>query len=176
MKTNIRRLGFAILLFAMSLVAFGPVGNLQAAGPTKDPLPYGPSTITGYCSFDIDVIPFHVRHLFITTFSDANGNPTLQVIHGDEPTQVINKTTGKTLTYNTAGTIQIRPDSGGQTVSVVTTGPLFLLIGANIAPYTQPTVLFFKGRSSLTGDNFGNILSINALDGYKEDLCQALSS
>lgn len=171
MKYNIvlsvmRKLFFVAVVFSMLLSA----SPAAAAPPIREAVPIGPINFTGICSFDVIFEPVF-GELYVTTFTDGDGNVTMMLLTGVNIGTLTNLSTGYTITVNVSGPqkITLNPDGSGQNEII---GP-WLLSGPYPGSLELPDLALLTGHGLFAWDSNGNITEA-FFDGKVTDVCEAL--
>lgn len=103
---------------------------VEAAGPMRTPLPNSPGVVSGFCTFDINVT-FPVNGEFITTFTDASGNPVRSLVDGHLVATLTNASApNHSITVNVSGPGQIIYNAdGSQTITFLGNSAIFVTKG-----------------------------------------------
>jgi hypothetical protein len=149
---------FVVLATVVALGLLMPAAVL-AQKPSREPLPAGPVTVTGSCSFDVLVEVVENRE-FITVFSSGK-----TIITGKLFVRVTNLSPGgKSMVLNVSG-------PGINNIADTST---FNLSGTSLIWFTG-SMLLTKGPVTLTLDAQGNVIGFNATSKGGVNLCNALS-
>jgi hypothetical protein len=146
---------FAVVLAVVASAAV-VVSAAFADPPTRSPTGNGPFTLSGLCSFDVQVTPL-VDKEYTITFSDG-----ATIITGRLVERLTNATTGKSLVVNISGPGFVNPDG----TELVLTGTS-LLFG-----FTSPHGLFLTHGLDTIDLTTSNFVITSAAT---VDLCAALS-
>lgn len=93
---------FALLVMIPSTLAF-------AKAPTRQLIKNEPIVIQDACSFDVQLLPLSDKE-YITTFTDNDGNVTMQIVTGVLKARLTNLTTGTSIVINESGPARFLPD------------------------------------------------------------------
>jgi hypothetical protein len=148
---------FVVLATVVALGLLVPA-TVLAQKPTRDPLPAGPVTVSGSCSFDV-LVEIVENKEFITVFSSGK-----TIITGQLFLRVTNLSTGKTMLLNVSG-------PGINNLADTST---FNLSGTSLI-WFPGSLLLTKGPVTLTLDAEGNVIGFNATSKGGINLCTALS-
>ena len=163
-----RRITFVALSAAM-VAALAAASSAFANAPVRQPLPNPPGTITGFCSFPINVT-FPVNNEYTKTWSDAAGNPVRVQVEGHLVATMTNANTGKTVTENISGPgeIDYLPD-GTQTVTFLGNGAVFVLQNGN------PVLELTQGRVVIAASSPTALGTVLSAVGRATNVCDLLS-
>jgi hypothetical protein len=145
---------FVVLATVVVLGLLMPAAVL-AQKPTRDPLPAGPVTITGSCSFDV-LLEIVENKEFIMAFSNGK-----TIVTGQLFVRVTNLSTGKSMLLNVSG-----PSINSADAST------FSLSGTSII-WLPGSLLLTKGPVTFASDAEGNV-TFTATSRGGINLCTAL--
>jgi hypothetical protein len=152
-------------LIAAALVAAALASNASADKPSRDPAPAPPEfTISGSCSFDVDVT-ITAQNAYALTFGSGS-----QIITGQFFVTLTNADTGKWLDLNVSGPL-LAPSGSNQLV--FTGRSLDFFAPGDLGPGSPGALLLISGPAVIT---FGeNSVTFDVTSASVTDLCAALS-
>jgi hypothetical protein len=176
MKMNKRLSLIGWSLIASICLASIPTASLaQSRRPLVEIVPLDPFTLAAGesgCNFAIAIAPMDNKEK-LTTFLNSSGNVRLQVITGVRKVQLTNLSTGKIISLNTSGPVQIHQNSDG-TTTLSLDGDGVLLFAPGVGS-DFPKHAYVRGRTVAVGDAYGNIVNVVRVDGTVQDVCSLLS-
>jgi hypothetical protein len=160
----------AVVAFVAGALALGQV-PAAAAAPIREPLVLDPIEIAGVCGFPV-LAEALINQEFITTFTDAEGNITKQLITGRLVTRLTNLDTGQSVVVNTSGPGMITFE--GDTVILHAHGPGFtFFFPGQLAPGDPGLLEITKGNYTLTIAPDGTE-TLSEIKGNVTDVCELL--
>jgi hypothetical protein len=160
----------AAIMALPALLVISQASPVAASPPTREPLPAGPFTLTGVCSFDVQVtVP--VNSEYLTTFYNRNGDVTMQLVTGALRPTLTNLSTGYSTTVNIPGPAhtEFNPDGSGQLIG---TGP-WLQWGEVNDLLSWPSLALVHGNYRIDFDSNGEFTG-GSSHGNVTDMCAAL--
>jgi hypothetical protein len=151
-------------LIGVVVLAVLTAPSVSASGPVREKLDIPPGTISGLCTFDVDIaIPINTEYNIV--FFDTAGNPVKAITQGRLIVTFTNVANGNSLTLNISGPgiSTINPD-GSQTIVFLGNGVLF----------TANDIIYNTGRVVIVAPDPLSPGVIVSASGIQRSLCELL--
>jgi hypothetical protein len=152
-----------LCLVILALVMTAPTA--AADGPQRVKLVVPPGTISGVCTFDVDVTIVRNTEYNIV-FSDSAGNPVKIITQGQLIVTFTNVSNGNSLTLNISGpgSTTINPD-----------GSLTIVFLGNAVLFSATDVIYSTGRVVVVAPSPLSPGTIVSASGIQRSLCALLA-
>jgi hypothetical protein len=161
-----------VLMAALPVLLATSATPAAASPPTRDPIPYGTFTLTGVCSFDVQVnVPQNGE--YVTTFYGRNGEVSTQLVTGALRDTLTNLSTGYAISVNSPGPARYVYNPDGS-VEMTGGGPSVWLGEVNTL-LSWPSLALVSGNLTVDFDSNFDVMGASWRGGTVTDLCAELS-